>query len=212
LNADPGEPIEGRDADPKVLLDFRSASDVVTYQPDPCHLREFVADLEGFRQGATRKQVPRDLICLVVQAIIDGFRRLDALPREHPFWNQTNRRPTRGKLREFCDHLLRENPGDVSALRTGVALEIFTFQNFDPNYWMQLHSLGQLRVSWPIWATVLSGTDAFQSRNLLWFLKVTGLCTEAETTLGELMRSQDPTTSQWAKGIMDGCGERSEGG
>lgn len=212
MNADPGQPIEGRDVDPEVLLDFRSASDVVLHQPDPYNLRQIVADLEGFREGATRKQVPQDLICLVVQAIIDGFRRLDALPREHSFWDQTNRRPTLGKLHEFCDHLLRENPRDVSAFRTGVALQILTFQNFDPEYWIQLHSLGPLHVSWPIYATVLSGTDAFQAQNLLWFLKVTGLCNEAVTTLGELMRSQDRSVSQWAKGVMDGCGERSERG
>src|SRR5262249_33479515 len=146
LNADPERPIEGRDADPDVLLHFRSASDVVRYQPDPYHLRELVAHLERFREGAPRNQVPQDLTCLVVQAIIDGFRRLDALPREHSFWDQTNRRPTLGKLREFCEHLLRDNRRDVSALRTGVALQIFTFQNFDPRYWIQLHLLGQLHV------------------------------------------------------------------
>jgi hypothetical protein len=108
--------------------------------------------------------------------------------------------------------LLRDNPCDVPARRTGVAVQILTLQNFDPKYWTQLHSLGQLHVSWPIYATLLSGTDTFQTRNLLWFLKVTELCNEAVTTLGELMRSQDRSISQWAKRIMDGCGERSEGG
>jgi hypothetical protein len=209
MTADPERPIKGRDVDPEVLLHFRSASDVVLYQPDPYHLRAIVADLKRFREGA-RNLVPHDLIFLVVQAIIDGFRRLDALPREHSFWDQTNRRPTLGKLYQFCDHLLRDNPRDVSALRTGVALQILTFQNFLPKYWIQLHSLGQVHVSWPIYATVLSGTDDFQARNLLWFLKVTGLCNEAVATLGELMRSQNRSISQWAKSIIDGCGERSE--
>ena len=218
MTADPERPIEVRDVHPEVLLHFRSTSDIVRYQPDPYHLKQLVTDLKNFQARASRDAVPDGFIRLVVQAFVDGFRRLDALPREHPFWDQTNRRPTLGSLREFCDHLLRDNPCDGSALRTAMAIQILTLQNFDPEYWVQLHALGQLHVSWPIYTAVLStgggkfesGTDDFQSRNLLWFLKVTGLCNEAVATLGELMRSQDRSLSQWAKSIVDGCGERSE--
>src|SRR5262249_44877804 len=88
MTADPERPIEGRDVDPEVLLHVRSTSDVVRYQPDPYHLKQLVTDLKNFRERASGAQVPHAFIRLVVQAIVDGFRRLDALPREHPFWDQ----------------------------------------------------------------------------------------------------------------------------
>ncbi len=147
-----------------------------------------------------------------MQGIVDGFRRLDALPREHPFWDQSNRRPTHYKLLEFSDHVLQDDPRDVSALRTAIAVQILNYQNFDPRYWAQLHSAGQLHVSWPIYAALLLGADGFQARNLARFLKAAGLCDEAMTTLSKLIDSQDRWISEWARWIIDGCGELSENG
>ena len=149
--------IERRDEDRAVRLHFRSTSDVARYQPDPYVLKQIITDLKCFRRHAAGNQVPDELTRLVVHGIVDGFRKLDALPRQHPFWDQTNRRPTLFKLKLFCEHLLRDNPGDVAALRTALAFGILTFQDFHPRYWVQLHSIGQLHVSWPIYAALLSG-------------------------------------------------------
>jgi hypothetical protein len=211
LEADRLGSIEGRDQDRVVLLHFRSTSDVVRHQPDPYVLKQIITDLKCFRRRAAANQVPNELTRLVVHGIVDSFRKLDALPRRHPFWDHTNRRPTLSKLQQFSDHLLRDNPGDVAALRTALAFEILTFQNFHPRYWVQLHLIGQLDVSWPIYATLLLGADGFQAGNLVWFLKATGLCNEAVPTLEELIRTQNPLISEWAKNIIDCCSELSEG-
>jgi hypothetical protein len=192
------------------LLHFRSASDIAQYQPDPHVLKWMVEDLKCFQQRAIRYHVPDDFISLVVQGIVDGFRRLDALPREHPFWDRSNRRPTLGKLIDFSHHLLRDNPLDVSALHTAIAREILICQNFRPRYWMHLLVLGRLDISWPIYAALLSGPDDFQAHNLTRFLKAEGLCDQAITTLRELMQYEYRGISEWARGIVDACSGREE--
>src|SRR5262245_55311327 len=107
MNADPQSPGDVPEVDPDILLHFKSTSNVIHFQPDPYHLKDIVADLKVFREVASRNKVPDDLAHLVVKAIVDGLHRLDALPREEPFWDDTNRRPTLGKLREFCTHLVQ---------------------------------------------------------------------------------------------------------
>jgi hypothetical protein len=36
------------------------------------------------------------------ESFVEAFRLLDALPRAHPFWDRTNRRPTQHRLSSFC--------------------------------------------------------------------------------------------------------------
>jgi hypothetical protein len=205
LEVDRDRPTKARDDDPQSLLDFQSTSDSIRYRPDPHVLRQIVDELKRFR----RSGFPDDFIRFVERAIIDCFRRLDALPREDPFWDHTNRRPTFLKLIEFSNHLLRADPSDVAALGTAVAMQILLYGYPDPRFWMQLHGLGQLHTSWPIYAALylLADEDPIQSTNLMCFLRATGLDNEAVTTLQALMCSQSQSVSRWAKGIMEECTE-----
>src|SRR5262249_53691822 len=91
------------------LLDFRWTSGIGRDQPDPYALKQIVDALQGFRHLASGAQLPDDLIRLIEQWFVDGFRRLDALPREDPFWLKTNRRPTLGKVKEYADYVLRDD-------------------------------------------------------------------------------------------------------
>lgn len=126
---------EGGDNQPDDLLELQSTTDTIEHKPDPYVLKQTVAALKSFQQRASRRRIPDDIVNLVVQGIVTGFRRLDALPREHPFWEQSNRRPTLGKLSAFSAYVLRDEPRDLSALRTAVAYQILTYQNFDPGFW-----------------------------------------------------------------------------
>src|SRR5579859_4401015 len=49
-------------------------------------------------------------------AIFAGLNRMNSVPRNHPFWQNTNRRPTIYKLAEFCSVKLAEDPHDLDAL------------------------------------------------------------------------------------------------
>ena len=68
----------GRDEGPDDLLHFQSTTDIVQHQPDPYVLKQTAAELKSFQQRASTSRVPDDLVNLVVQGIVDGFRRLDS--------------------------------------------------------------------------------------------------------------------------------------
>jgi hypothetical protein len=169
--------------------------------------KTIAAELKSVQQRAATSSVSDEFVSLVVQGIVDGFRRLDALPRVNHFWDRSNRRPTLGKLAEFADYGLRDDPTNVSALRSAIAFQILTYQNFHPGFWHRVHSTGNLHVSWPIYAALLLVVDDFQAKNLLIFLKATGLCDEAKTTLDRLTDSHDRSVSEWARRIIDRCGD-----
>jgi hypothetical protein len=210
LETNKGKIGERRDDYSEYLLRFQSVSDIVEYQPDPYVLKRIATELKSFQQRAVGYHIPDDFIGVVAQGIVDGLRRLDALPRDHPFWDQSNRRPTLGKLKEFSDYLLRNNPRDLSALHTAIAYEILTFQNFQPKYWIQLHAEGKLHISWPIYTALLLGPDGFQALNLAHFLNAEELYDQAMTILGELMHSQDRAISEWATKIVNICSDLNE--
>src|SRR5438045_511955 len=84
-----------RDLSP--LLDFRSVQPEPRFRPDPYHLNEVAQQLRALEDVS---YLDTDFIDRILQTVIVAFYRLDAVPREEPFWDNTNRRPTFSKLHD----------------------------------------------------------------------------------------------------------------
>jgi hypothetical protein len=184
---------------------FRSSVDDPRLRPDPYVLRELSRKLEGFANLAESAQIPANFSGRIRAAIYDGFRRLDSLPRDDPFWQGTNRRPTLSKLPDFCAKLLERDPGDARALWTMAADELITWVGFNPNTWRRLIALEGLDASWPIYAALFFwGLGSLNG--LVPLLDSAGLCKSAKPTLEHLVRSGAHFTREWAMRVGAGCG------
>jgi hypothetical protein len=135
-----------RDLD--ALIHFQSAEPEPRFQPDPVHLHEVVTMLGEMQ---TISYLDADFVECLQFSIATGLYRLDRLPREHPFWDNTNRRPTFGKLRDFAEALLRYNPADQNAAWILAAVEVLYGSNtFGLPGWRSIHAMGALDVRWPL--------------------------------------------------------------
>src|SRR5271166_5537485 len=121
--------------DPYDLADFHSSVDEPLHRPDPYVLARLSRQLDGFTQAARQEEVDLEFILRLRRGVLDGFQRLDALPRDDPFWDRTNHRPTLGKAFEFSRKLHAVDPGDVRALWTLAGVSLLTWQNFEPGLW-----------------------------------------------------------------------------
>ena len=116
-------------------------------------LVDFAFTVEGEMYAPPNRGVPEltagcnRLIKKAGEAIFASLQRLNRLERTDQFWRDTNRRPTVYKLRGFCDVLLKENPGDVLALWTQLALDVVwgtSNGRFDLERLRQLRAAGEL--------------------------------------------------------------------
>jgi hypothetical protein len=189
----------------EVLAGFRSSASDPRHWPDPYVLRQLAGMIEGVgRLGLEYRLDPR--FVREMQALyLEGFRHLDALARDDPFWEGANKRPTPGKMRDFCDKAHRDNPGDLDALRI-LAAALMMHGLFDYRVWERLLSAGQVEPTWSVYAALLAGSigggDSWSG--LLVLLKELGLLGAARSTLDDLHRTGHPVASAWAGEVTAG--------
>jgi hypothetical protein len=191
-----------RDLD--ALIHFQSVEPEPRFRPDPVHLYEVVAMLRP-RESLTG--LDTDFVERLQYNVAAAFYRLDNLPREHPFWDNTNRRPTFGKLHDFAEALLRHNPADQNAAWILAAVEVLYGSNtFGLLAWRRLHDMGALDVRWPLnaarhlWLTC--GKDPLTP--LVGLLNDCGLQLAARDAL-ERLRYGNVDESAWAMRIIRCC-------
>jgi hypothetical protein len=102
----------------------------------------------------------------------------------------------------FADHLLEDNLLDVAALRTAIAYQILTYQDFDARYWMQLHAANQLHASWLFHAAAHMAWDRHYVQAVVAFLKATGLREDVVVTLREPDRFDDQSVPGWVRRLI----------
>src|SRR6266511_3203558 len=91
----------------------------------------------------------KELYARMQGAIVDGLRRLDALPRSDPFWRDSNGRATHFKLRDYCNRMIASDPRDARALWTMIGLDILHGVNpLATGYWKRLRDLGAFKIEW----------------------------------------------------------------
>ena len=106
------------------------------------------------------------------EAIVQALYRLDAFPRSHPFWINTNHKATIHKLQEFSGIILEENPEDSPALWCLAALNVLYYSNdFGAKAWERLNKLESLDVRWPIYAAYhvssMAGSPSLKLKGVL---------------------------------------------
>ncbi len=188
------------------LLDFRSVATEARFRPDPEHLRGVASVL---RHLESCSYLDAGFIDRIVHAVVAGLYRLDALPREHPFWENTNRRPTFGKLAEFAEGVLRYDPSDEHACWMLAAADVINGANaFGLEAWWRLHQLGTLDAAWPINAALhlwlQTGKD--QLTLLSDLLNSCGLQLATRNAVERFFG--DPQLSGWARRVIRCCPAR----
>jgi hypothetical protein len=92
-----------------------------------------------------------------------GLRLLDAVPRDHPFWDKTNNRATRWKAAEWFRQVLEANPDDVEARWILAALGLLHCASYLEALIAPLVLNDPSNLRWLVGATVcvecLSGAD-----------------------------------------------------
>jgi hypothetical protein len=181
------------------IIGFRSASTVPRLQPDPAVLAEIRRSLQESWRRTSFWGVPDDFARILTADLVECLRRLDALHRDDPFWDGTNRRPTLGAMREFCKVLLAVGPADVDALRMAAAYQYFIGQGFHPPTWSGLLQVGVRDASWPVYAA-LNGYDGGYDTvgPLAELLRRVGLAGPAHSALERLKGSATVWVSEWA--------------
>jgi hypothetical protein len=192
--------------DPFDLARFDSCVDELRYRPDPYVLTALSKDLDRFAWDAREFGNEEDFICRVRHGVLDGFQRLDALPRDHPFWDGTNRRPTFGKLFDFAKWLLQENATDVRAMWTLAGASVVDWRDFDPGLWLLFVKAGGLNPSWPINAAIHGHPlDSLNIEKLVLLVQDSGLCEAAAPILRRLACSGREAVWRWAIRVWTSC-------
>ena len=192
--------------DPIDLFHFRSSVDDPHHRPDPYALRELWQCLDSFVRKARQLGIDDDFIRRIRQAILDGFRRLDALPRDDPFWEGTNRRPTLVKFPRFCTKLLEDDPRDYGALWTLAADAIVSYQGVNPRFWLSFIPAGGLDPCWPIYAAVyVPNFEIDRVKEFVSVLDEAGLRDAAQPILGQLALSGCSFVREWATSVSAAC-------
>jgi hypothetical protein len=138
------------------LAGFRSTVPDPRHQPDPVVLRGIVASLRAVWDEAPSFGVADDFLRRMTGDFIECLRRLDGLPRDDPFWEGTNRRPTQYKMIDFCRKAIRDDPEEEGdAYRMLAAVEVLSGHYFDPLAWGRLLTEGLSNASWPVYAALI---------------------------------------------------------
>jgi len=94
-------------------------------------------------------------------AIFAGLNRMNRLPRNHPFWQNTNCRPTIYKLGEFCYIIRTEAPRDIDALWAAAILPVWFGRNdFGQEAWLELSRLPEFDLRYPLNAALTTHLNA----------------------------------------------------
>jgi hypothetical protein len=187
------------------LLHFASHEAEPRLRPDPYHLRQLA---EQVRSAFSGRHLDDAFAGRLRRALYDGLCRLDALPRNDPFWVDTNRRPTLGKIRELAGQLLGRGTADAWACWAFAATSVLWCSNdFGLPGWRGLHTLGLLDMAWPVQAACRlrfdSGFDPGAA--LASFLVEVGACVAGRNTLEAAAVRCGDEPAGWARGVARRC-------
>jgi hypothetical protein len=194
----------------EALLQFRSAVADPRHQPDPYVLKVLASRLEAFKRESARIGFSAEFIRSMQDSFVEAFRLLDALPREDPLWDRTNRRPTQHRLWSFCQGAIEGHADRIPALRMTASVEVIEGRSFNPRTWMRLQQATPVEIGWPIYAALLG---EYRGGNQTVPL-IVGLLAEIDRTftarseLAWMVLSEDSHISGWARSVREGLRQR----
>ncbi len=162
--------------------------------------RGYVRTLRAFAASAGGAA----FVARLVDTLHEALRRLNAIPRDDPFWSSRNKRPTLYKLRDLNAQILKKEPGDALALWTQAALYLLHGStNFGHKQWRRLHHEGAFDVSWPIMAALVTELNAEPTGEAL--VELIDRIEEVEparAVLRSLDETGDPWILEWRDGVL----------
>jgi hypothetical protein len=188
-----------------VIQGFQSREESPRFRPDPFHLQTLAADI---RRRFTIPDLDTGFAARLRAALVGGLRRLDALPRDDPFWEGSNRRPTLGKLPDFANHVLGHAPQEEWACWLLAACSLWWCgSDFGLPGWEGLRRLGRLEAAWPVHAAchVWRNAGYDPAPDLISFLNAAGLGLAARSALEGIAERGDDGVAAWCGGIVRGC-------
>ena len=140
----------------------------------------------------------------VIEALYEGLKRLNAVPRDDPFWESGNRRPTLFKLRDYNYRVTSKNPDDVGALWVQASLYLLHGStNFGAKQWRRLHYNKRFDVSWPVMAALITELNSSPTGNeLVELIDRIEMVDEAKAFLRSLDTGGDPWVDEWRDGVL----------
>lgn len=138
------------------------------------------------------------------KAIFAGLNRMNDLPRNHPFWHKTNRRPTIYKLAEFCHMKRIESPGDPELLWAAAIIPVwFGHNDFGQEAWLKLSHLPEFEVRWPLYAALtLHLTANFTEEQVSNFLREANAIRESTPILRQRAMESEGLSVTWATRVL----------
>lgn len=189
------------------LADFRSTSDYPRFQPDPVVLRQIDRDLLSFATTASALGADKEFIEAMIDSYVEGFQQLDAMSRDHPFWDGTNRRPTQYKIKDYLETFESERQRDPQYLQIKAASQVINI-SFCPSTWEQLSTVTKLNPAWIVQAALMAEVVGSYDTvaELITLLTKLDFCASAAGFLGVLANSEDSCVAEWARRVAEGCG------
>ena len=170
------------------------------HRPDPgIELSEHFDEFADVREAALRFECI-EYLRRVDSIIWGGLNWMNALDRNHPFWNGTNLRPTIYKLFDFARMVLESEPDNIQAHWLLAVEDTFWGSNgFGQDWWLRLWRMGSVGAKWPIraglWNEMILGYDNDDVGRLL---RQMGSPSEGRVYLGEIATTAQARLREWA--------------
>jgi hypothetical protein len=143
------------------------------------------------------------LIRRLKDAVFDGLKRLNRLPRSDAFWNNSNLRPTAPKLGCYCAAILVRQPDDELALLGKAALNLAHAGDFDVKSWQRLLHLGTLSLDDLVCAGMfLEAAGSPNAEQFALLLRETRTETEALPILNEVVQNAGAFLAEWGRTVQ----------
>lgn len=136
-------------------------------------------------------------------SLLDALRRLNGLPRDDPFWRNTNRRPTVFKLAEFGNRVLLKAPDDELTLLTRAFLDVASIGEFHPDLWVHLYRIEAVDVRFVAYAAMLLEiTGAPDADEFAAFAQGTENVQEVIAILRDVQAEAGKILAEWARRVL----------
>jgi len=170
------------------------------HRPDP--VEKWNRDLEDCEDilEALHRFGCLEFLCKIDSIVWDGLKWMNTLDRSHPFWNDTNHRPTIYKLFNFARMILDSEPDNLRALWLLTVEETFTGANeFGQKWWLRLWQMGSVDVTWPIRAGLWNEMMLnFDNDAVGYLLREMGSPPAGRDYLAEIATATDARIREWA--------------
>lgn len=168
---------------------------------------DYVARQLQFFRGKEAVRLDPEFASFLHRKLTFGLRRLDEMPREHPFWQGSDGKPTLGKVVELSRMVLKDSPEDQEARWVVFADRILTcspdleYTVIEPVILSDFASIRWLAAA-ARWNFAFSGVDPVMSLRPS-FERLGKMVGSVEDLLTQLKSDPDATTRDAAGHCLD---------